>query len=222
MVDSISSPHHWEHDPASQAQLKLIASRQIVPREQLKGLTKGQACNIIRDWKANYKAATTEELASDAQINYIKKLCSDLNLAAGPYFTDDNGRITKRKAIGVITDLRSRLEAPVETKEGLYKVGTNIYKVKTDRWGHLVCQKMVRLDMPEEVSNGVRTHKFVVEKNMLRSLANVPPLTMEEAKEFAAETSACIRCGMQLEPTITNPDGSPRWIGPICQTKMGW
>jgi hypothetical protein len=211
----------WESDPATQAQLEYITLRNMVPRDQLKGLTKGEAFNIIRAYKEQNKTPS-EDLATDPQVNYIKKLCSELGIPAGTYFTSADGKIPKRRASVVITELKSRLSAPIETTEGLYKVGMNIYKVKRDRWGSLVCQKMIKLTVPEEVSNGVRTHKFVTDSSMIRALANMPQMTMDEAKEFAQDSSACVRCGIALDPLITNEDGSKRWIGPVCQQKMGW
>lgn len=223
MVAVTPSMYNWESDPATPAQLSYITSRNMVPREQTRGLTKGQAFNIIREWKeTNSKAEPSEELASDAQVNYIKKLCSVLGENAGQYFTDDSGKIAKKAASKIITELKSRLDAPIETQEGLYVVGSNIYKVKKSNWGHLSCYRLAKLDSPEYISNGVRTYKFVEDSSMIRALANVPLMTREQAQEFAQETSCCVRCGIELDPNITNEDGSKRWIGPICETKMGW
>jgi hypothetical protein len=225
MANPAKAPlHNWESEPATQSQLSYITSRNMVPREQLRGITKGQAFNIIREWReaASTKEAGLGELASDAQVNYIKKLCSVLGENAGQFFIDGDGKIPKKKASQTITELKSRLDAPIETEEGLYVVGTNVYKVKKSNWGHLNCYRLVKLDNPEYISNGVRTYKFVEDSSMIRALSKVPLMTREQAQEFAQETSCCVRCGIQLDPNITNEDGTKRWIGPICATKMGW
>lgn len=223
MADIIVTERLWESDPATHAQLDYIMRYQMIPREETRGLTKGRAKNIIQAFREKHdKKPLDQELSTDAQINYIKKLCADLGLSAGTYIIESEGRITKRRASVIITELKSQLTEPVKTQEGMYKVGTNVYKVKKNQWDELGCYKMIKLDVPEEVSNGIRTYKFVPDRSMLRALANVPRMSQDEAREFAADTSTCVRCGIQLEPTITNPDGSPRWIGPICQTKMGW
>ena len=217
--------HNWESDPATQSQLTYITSRNMIPREQSRNLTKGQACNIIREWREsdNQKNNPNAELASDAQINYIKKLCSVLGENAGQYFTDVEGKISKKKASMTITSLKSRLDKPIEVQEGLYVVGSNVYKIKkSNNWETASCYRLVKLDTPEAISNGVRTYKFVADQSMIRALANVPLMTREQAQKFAQETSCCVRCGTELDPNITNEDGSKRWIGPVCETKMGW
>lgn len=207
--------HSWKLDPASDKQKGLLLKRGLITIEQLDTLTKGQASELIDKLK---KAEPEPELASEAQISLIKKLAAKLGNPAPA----DN--LTKRQAFNLIRELKAQDENLwSQIEEGIYQYEGDIYRIKRYNAYQRVVSKLVALDEPEEVSNGVRTHKFLkVSSTIIRKFTPDHRLTREQAVQFASETSTCVRCGIRLEPTITQADGSPRFIGPVCETKMGW
>lgn len=206
---------NWRIEPASDKQKGLLLKRGLVTQAQLETLTKGEASELIDRLKAT---EPEPELASEAQINLIKKLAAKLG------DPEPSGNLTKHQAFIMIRDLKNQSETlSSQIAEGIYQFEGEIYRVKCYGAYQKVASKLTELDEPEEVSNGIRTHKFIrVSSLILRKFTPDHLVTREQAMQFASETNTCIRCGIHLEPTITQADGSPRFIGPICETKMGW
>jgi hypothetical protein len=215
----IPSTRSWESDPATEKQLGLIRKHNVVPPSELRNLTKGQASALIDRIKTSEPKGSPSELATEPQVRLIRTLCEEVGEPV-PNFEN----LTKTNASIVITNLKiAGLATKPLVDEGLYILDSDVYKVKkSQETGNLYAVKLTLLAEPEYVSNGVRTHKFMHAPRVVNRLRPEHTMTKEQAVEFGQRTSTCVRCGTKLEETITQKDGSPRWIGPECQKKMGW
>lgn len=119
---------------------------------------------------------------------------------------------------------RPKQQVPVVQPEegGFYQVGTRVFRLNLGGSGRLYAKELVELQVPQEASNGVRRFRWEYAQGVMRSIRPEHRLTREQAEEFGQRSSCCIRCGIELDPNITDRNGNKRFIGPVCEKKMGW
>lgn len=113
---------------------------------------------------------------------------------------------------------------PAEPLEegGLYLVGTRVFRLHLGDSGRLYAKVLAELAVPRTASNGIRRFRWEFAKGVMRSIRPENRLTREQAEAFGRRFSCCVRCGIELDPNITDRDGNKRYVGPVCEKKMGW
>lgn len=216
----ITGHRNWEADPITGPQRAMILKHKLATNVELNGFTKGQASVLISKFLDERKKNEPGLSASQAQIDLITLLVGRLGLDPEDYPLDN---VTKKNASTMLTELKSYGD-PVDPDltEGIYMLDGEVFKLRQGEHKHFSVWRLVKLAEVELVSNGVRTHKWHRSNVRLARFSVSNRCTKEQAQAFAGATSTCIRCGVRLEETITQADGSPRWIGPVCAQKMGW
>jgi hypothetical protein len=143
-------------------------------------------------------------------------------------------RLTYREAQRIMSGGGVPVEPPVPNqpkkpvpavqleKGGLHLIGTRVFRLHMGGSGLLYAKVLTELEIPRVASNGVRRFRWEFAKGVMRSIRPENRLTKEQAEAFGRRFSCCVRCGIELDPNITDRDGNRRYIGPICEKKMGW
>lgn len=216
---TILSNRNWESDPVTGPQRALIKKLGLATDAEMRVMSKGQASVLISK-ALDEKGPVKSEAASQPQINLIQTLIKRLDLDPADYPLEG---LTKKSASVILTELKSQGDnVDPDLTEGVYMIDNTVYKLKTGSHGRFTPFRLVRLTEEKHVSNGVRTHEWHRSSIRLSRFSAAQKMTREQAQQFAGATGTCVRCGTKLEETITQADGSPRWIGPVCETKMGW
>lgn len=117
---------------------------------------------------------------------------------------------------------RERVPA-VQLEEGaFYLIGTRVFRTHMGSSGRLFAKELIQLGVPEEASNGIRRFRWEYARGAIHQIRPDHRLTKEQAVMFGQHFSTCVRCGIALDPTITDRNGNRRYIGPVCEKKMGW
>jgi hypothetical protein len=104
---------------------------------------------------------------------------------------------------------QAQSDVQVPLSEGLYKVGTEVFKVRASRSsGHLYA--MVLTD------NGDRSGSFEYAPGAMRKILPEHRMSLEDASRFGHTFHFCVCCGRQL----TRKESIERGIGPICASKL--
>lgn len=207
----------WRTMPATPNQIAVIRRNQLASEDDMATMNRGYASSLINTFMARSQPVK-DDTPSEAQTKLVTDLAN--NLGDDP--AEHLANLTRRTATIVINNLRLRAETENKLAEGFYMVEGDIYRVKISDRGRRYANRLVKLTEPEPASNGLRTHRFIHIPGAVNRIRNEHALTREQAIAFGQETSSCVRCGTQLNPEIKQRNGEPRWIGPICETKMGW
>jgi len=104
---------------------------------------------------------------------------------------------------------QAQSDVQVPLSEGLYKVGTEVFKVRASRSsGHLYA--MVLTD------NGDHSGSFEYAPGAMRKILPEHRMSLEDASQFGHTFHFCVCCGRQL----TKKESIERGIGPICASKI--
>lgn len=119
---------------------------------------------------------------------------------------------------------RPKKQVPAEplVEGGFYLLGTRVFRLYKGSSGRLYAKELIELAVPEEASNGVRRFRWEYARGVINSIRPEHRMTKAQAEAFGQHFSTCVRCGIALDPTITDRHGSRRYIGPKCQAKLGW
>lgn len=215
------SARSWQDDAATVAQIKTIRKMGLASESDLLNMTKGQASGILTRALGNKTGVERMQEAKETPPTAPQiRLLEELMDTTGEEL--DLTKLNRKSASTEIDRLRTMIQAPSGIEEGLYKIDDSIFKVRRSERGYLYAMILTELEHPESISNGIRTHKFTPSPGSINKIRKYHKLTREQAKAFGQETHSCVRCGTQLNPNITQKDGSPRFIGPECEKKMGW
>jgi hypothetical protein len=156
-------------------------------------------------------AVTNGIPATDKQIAFIKTLADrkGFNLA------ESLSGLTKQSASRMIETLLSMADKPrpvaikavtstVELSEGMYSVGTKIFKVYYN-------QAHTRL-LAKELIDG----SFEYQGMASRFVKATDRMTIEQAKAYGQVTGTCCVCSRRL----TDENSISNGIGPICESKF--
>lgn len=181
------------------------------------------------------KAGVPVKLASEKQINFLRKLIDEKawELAGGedyaPIVNVQTGEPVSAKSAGeAITWLLTLARKPVETtttvdlESGIYLHDGQVFKVYTNQARTRMLAKL--LVLPEgwvDLSRNEREAsdsqpQWIYQGVASRFVKADEKMTLEQAKEFGAIYGVCSNCGRLL----TNEDSIEAGLGPICRNKF--
>ncbi len=161
-------------------------------------------------------ARPTARLASDKQLDLVKKLAGErkvpADLLAKVAYVVGGGRPTMEGTSGLIDALFAapKVEvAPVAIEAGVYTDGTTTFRVYLGQnSGRMLAAKVVEHDGHAEFEYAGQADRFIT--------SAFCKLTIEEAARFGKATGTCIVCARRLDV----PESVDRGIGPVCYAKM--
>lgn len=103
------------------------------------------------------------------------------------------------KVIEYLQGLPKVTVATVVTDEGMYMVGSTIYKVQASRQGHLYAKVL-------------QGGSFTYAPGVIKSLLPEHRMTVDQAKSYGLQFGRCCVCGREL----TDPESVANGIGPVC------
>lgn len=152
--------------------------------------------------------------ATSRQMSYLNSLLAEREVsdevrgAAKPDISKELASVLINKCLQFPKKRSgSGVSAPEPITEGMYKVGTDVYKVQAavNGSGRLYAKKLVG-------------QTFVYSPGAMKVLRPEHKMTLEQAKEWGLLYGTCCVCGR----TLTDERSIAAGIGPVCANKGWW
>lgn len=202
--------------PENRARVELVQAQNEISKDDAK-LVLDELISVQDTAVPADEQARATRLITPAQLGFLKKLLAqrehdlDLDLAnlADLPFSAAHQHITDLRDAPFKGDTREIRETP-KVQEGVYKVGEDVYKVRTavHGSGNLYASKW----SPED-------KKWIyVGQRVFSRLTDKTRMTAEEAKAWGKLYGRCVRCHLPLTDEISQAHG----YGKKCAQNEGW
>lgn len=149
------------------------------------------------------KGKIVEALATEKQVDFIKKLVSEREVV--PYAQDYYNNLSKARASQLISSLLT-MPKVVKAKalaEGIYYKNGVVYKVQVSGAGRTYAKVL-------------RTNGFAYDPTAIKALSPEDKITIEQAKAYGIQYGVCCVCGRTLTDSVSVAEG----IGPVCGKRI--